>query len=62
MKPTKRDNFYLHNSTKGFTHGCVETCDSLYDKFVKYHEQGLSSIDVQVRYTTTSTNGGTARP
>jgi len=56
---SKRDNFYLHNSTKGYTHGCVETCDDLYDRFSKYHQQGLGSILVNIRYTTESTNGGT---
>ncbi len=56
---SKRNNFYLHNSTKGYTHGCVETCDDLYDRFSKYHQQGLGSILVNIRYTTDSTNGGT---
>jgi len=59
---TKRGNFYLHNSTKGYTHGCVETCDSLYNRFVTYHDQGLAGIDVLVDYTTNSTNGGTKIP
>jgi RHS repeat-associated protein len=59
---TTRSNFYLHNSTKGFTHGCVETCDSLYNRFVTYHDQGLATIDVLVDYTTNSTNGGTLVP
>ena len=59
---TSRDNFYLHNSTKGYTHGCIETCDQLYQKFVSYHEQGLSEIDVLVDYTTDSTQGGTKLP
>jgi len=58
--PTSRDNFYLHNSHKGYTHGCVETCDALYDRFVDYHNHGVGSIDVNVRYTTSSTSGGTA--
>ncbi len=56
-----RHNFYLHNSTKGYTHGCVETCDSLYSRFSAYHDSGLRGIDVLVDYTTNSTNGGTAR-
>jgi len=59
---TTRSNFYLHNSTKGFTHGCIETCDGLYNRFVTYHDQGLASIDVLVDYTTNSTNGGTLVP
>ena len=59
---TARHNFYLHNSTKGYTHGCIETCDKLYGLFVTYHDQGLSGIDVLVNYTTTSTYGGTDKP
>jgi RHS repeat-associated protein len=56
---SKRDNFYLHDSTKGYTHGCIETCSDLYDRFAKYHQQGIGSILVNVSYTTQSTNGGT---
>jgi RHS repeat-associated protein len=56
---SNRDNFYLHNSTKGYTHGCVETCNDLYDRFAKYHQQGVGSILVNINYTTNSTNGGT---
>jgi RHS repeat-associated protein len=62
VQPTKRVNFYLHNSAKAYTHGCVETCDSLYNTLSGYHNQGVSSIDVQIRYTSESTNGGTFRP
>lgn len=60
-KPTTRDSMYLHDSQKGYTHGCVETCSSLYDRFVNYHDSGVQYLPVQVRYTTTSTNGGTKR-
>ncbi|SRR6266478_835177 len=56
---SSRDNFYLHNSAKGYTHGCVETCDGLYDRFAKYRQQSVGSILVNIRYTTDSTNGGT---
>lgn len=53
------NTFYLHNSHKGFGHGCVETCDDLYDRFVKLHDQGVVYIYVDVRYAGDSTNGGT---
>jgi len=60
--PTKRSGgFYIHNSTKGFTHGCIESCDGLYSRFVAYRDQGLKSIDVLVDYTTGNTNGGTKK-
>lgn len=57
-----RHNFCLHNSTKGYTHGCVETCDQLYNRFVNYHNKGLGGIDVMIDYTTNSTYGGTDKP
>ncbi|HEV8486214.1 MAG TPA: RHS repeat-associated core domain-containing protein [Blastocatellia bacterium] len=57
---TTRSNFYVHNSKKGFTHGCIETSDSLYSRFVTYHDQG--GIDVLVNYTTSSTFEGTNVP
>jgi uncharacterized protein RhaS with RHS repeats len=56
---TNRHNFYLHNSAKGYTHGCVETCSDLYNRLVGYHDQGIGSILVNVQYSTTTTNGGT---
>ena len=56
-----RSNFYLHNSHKGYTHGCVETCNELLNDVVNYRSNGNKAIDVLIRYTTPSTNGGTAR-
>lgn len=51
--------FYLHNSHKGRTEGCVETCSDLYDRFVELHDQGIRYIYVDVRYAGDSTNAGT---
>jgi hypothetical protein len=59
VQDNRVNTFYLHNSHKGFTHGCVETCDDLYQKFVDYHNQGVGYIYVDVRYAGDSTNGGT---
>jgi hypothetical protein len=56
---SKRDTFYLHDSAKGFTHGCIETCGRLYGILVDYHNRGLAGIFVNVQYTGDSTNGGT---
>jgi RHS repeat-associated protein len=60
-QPTPRNNFYLHNSHKGYTHGCVETCDDLYNTMRDYHNQGLDYLPVRIRYTDPTTNGGTRR-
>jgi RHS repeat-associated protein len=59
VQDNRVNTFYLHNSHKGFTHGCVETCDDLHDRFLKLHDQGVGYIYVDVRYATDSTNGGT---
>jgi hypothetical protein len=52
-------NFYLHNSHKGFTHGCIESCSILLDDILKYRAKGNPSIDVIVRYTAPKTRGRT---
>ena len=59
VQDNRVNTFYLHNSHKGFTHGCVETCDDLYDRFQKLHDQGVGYVYVDVRYAGDSTNGGT---
>jgi hypothetical protein len=61
VRSPRTGNFYLHNSKKGFTHGCVETCDALYDALVDYRNQGLQEIFVRIKYTTFFTNGGTKK-
>ena len=59
VQDNRTNTFYLHNSHKGYTHGCAETCDELYDRFVKLHDQGVGYIYLDVRYAGNSTNGGT---
>jgi RHS repeat-associated protein len=59
VQDNRVNTFYLHNSHKGYTHGCVETCDDLYRRFVDLHNQGVGYIYVDVRYAGSSTNGGT---
>ena len=54
-----RDNFYLHNSHKGFTHGCIETCDDFMRDILAYRGKGNPTIDVLVRYTAPKTRGRT---
>jgi len=59
-----RSNFYLHDSTKGFSHGCIETGTGLFDQLRTYRAAGNKSIEVMVKYQsgTTSTYGATDKP
>jgi hypothetical protein len=59
-----RDGFYLHDSTKGFSHGCVELDTSffsdLYDySSTRHHHRHLT---LKVEYLNQSTYGGTKKP
>jgi uncharacterized protein RhaS with RHS repeats len=63
-----RDGFYLHDSAKGYTHGCVEcpetasTTDDktpLFAALLKYRASGAKEIEVRVELTDPSTNGKT---
>lgn len=58
---TARDNFYFHDSYKGFSHGCIETESALYYFFYSLHAHGYKTIKVKVAYISsdTKTNGGT---
>lgn len=46
-----RDNFYLHDSKKGFTKGCIESPSNMYEKLVNYRNAGNKMIAVLVNYT-----------
>ncbi|MFN2622820.1 MAG: RHS repeat-associated core domain-containing protein, partial [Chthoniobacterales bacterium] len=49
--PTDRDNFYLHNSDKGQTSGCIEAPDKqLWDQLHKFHDDGKKRLPVRVEY------------
>lgn len=58
-----RHSFYLHNSHKGFSHGCIEVGGNFFGRLIKYG-QSYSSIRLTVRYPSmnTSTYGGTYYP
>jgi hypothetical protein len=57
-----RSNFYLHNSHKGYTCGCIDTmCDDLLNYLIKYRDQGNSQIDFVIKYEDATTYGGTRR-
>jgi RHS repeat-associated protein len=45
-----RDNMYLHDSSKGETHGCIEVCTGLMNNLLQLRSAGVKSIDVLVDY------------
>ena len=49
-----RSSFYLHNSDKGFTHGCIESSSSIYNVLIRYRSSGRKYIDVVIDYPTTN--------
>lgn len=51
--------FYIHDSQKGETSGCIETCSGLLNNLLRLREAGMSDIDVNVIYNgNVSTFGG----
>ena len=56
-----RDFLYIHNSHKGYTSGCIETCDELLDELIRNRNAGVSQIDVVIRYTDHSTHGSSEK-
>ncbi|MBI3464307.1 MAG: DUF2778 domain-containing protein [Planctomycetes bacterium] len=60
-----RDGFYLHDSHKGFTHGCIETTDFFFGTLREYAKSHKNQqLTLRVRYPTAdaSTKGDTYRP
>ncbi len=66
-KARHRNGFYLHDSTKGFTHGCVEVEPRFFVRLREFakdeaaKKKGRKQLIVKVKYpsATESTNGGT---
>lgn len=57
----KRSGFYLHDSTKGYSHGCIEVEGRFFVKlyaYAKNHPQ-RPRLHLLVRYTGDTTYGGT---
>lgn len=54
-------SFYIHDSTKGYSHGCHEVETDLFTKLNEYRNEGNSTIEVKVQYPNKDhvTNGGT---
>ena len=57
------NSFYLHDSEKGYSHGCTEVESALFTKLREYREEGNQSIEVMVDYPNRNhrTNGGTKK-
>ena len=47
-----RSNFYLHNSSKGYSHGCIETSTTIFGYMIRYKNSGHMNINVLVDYPT----------
>ncbi len=59
----RRGSFYLHDSTKGFTHGCVEVEGRFFIKLRRFALSGkLTKMYLTVKYKYASTYGGTRKP
>lgn len=55
--------FYLHDSEKGFTHGCTEVESELFDALIDYRNEGndLFEVVVDYLYPEHETNGSTEK-
>lgn len=59
----KRGGFYLHDSTKGFSHGCIEIDTTFFatlKAFVRASKK--KRLHLQIKYVGGSTYGGTKTP
>jgi hypothetical protein len=55
-----RDNFYIHNSTKGFSHGCLEVGSGFFPRLTEYAKHyGNISLTVKYLSNNSSTLGNT---
>jgi hypothetical protein len=62
-RPIKRGGFYLHDSTKGYSHGCIEVERALFTKLRAYIKISKKShLNFKVKYSGGSTYGGTKIP
>lgn len=59
--PIARGGFYLHDSIKGYSHGCIEVDTKIFGHLRKYHSASKKqTIILQVKYAVgRGTNGGT---
>jgi hypothetical protein len=58
----RRSGFYLHDSHKGFSHGCIEVEVTFFDRLYKYAKKSPGrSMSVYVDYAHATTYGGTKK-
>ena len=60
-RPIMRGGFYLHDSTKGYSHGCIEVEGRLFPLLRSHHlATKTATLTLKVKYVPArSTNGGT---
>lgn len=61
--PIKRGGFYLHDSVKGYSHGCIEVDTKIFDNLRSYQSSTRKqTVLVKVEYVRgKGTNGGTKK-
>jgi hypothetical protein len=58
-----RGGFYLHDSTKGYSHGCIEVETSFFTRLYVYVPLAMHQyLPLRVNYAYAETNGGTRVP
>lgn len=57
----KRSGFYLHDSTKGYSHGCIEVETTFFNALRTSMRQGTKKLTLRIRYKPGPTNGGTKK-
>ena len=59
--PVMRSGFYLHDSVKGFSHGCIEVDTGIFKHLRQYHSKSRKqALIIQIKYVKgRGTYGGT---
>lgn len=58
-----RSNFYVHDSSKGYSHGCIEVEAGFFTRLYSYaRDHAGGRLKLTVKYSSESTYGGTDRP
>ncbi len=56
-----RSGFYLHDSTKGYSHGCIEVETTFFGVLRSAMKQGTQRLTLRIKYKPGATNGGTKK-
>lgn len=56
-----RSGFYLHDSTKGYSHGCIEVEGAFFQALAFYVKSSSRALTLKVKYLSESTYGGTRK-